>query len=65
MNRHPRYFSEMDRAMTEDHWKRVYNWVGIRPKSLAHRYDVSVKEVEATMRQIERRNPKPRRKTNR
>ena len=49
--------------MTEDHWiTHAYNWVGIRPE-VALRIAVMMclrsREVEATMRQIERRNPKP------
>ena len=55
----PRRLSEMEREMTFDHYKHVYNWNGIDPIVLARRYGVSVREIEATMRQIERINPKP------
>ena len=49
----------LERELTHDHWKHVYNWNGIEPYVIASRHECSKEDVVRMMRKIEAKHPNP------
>lgn len=47
------------RDLQYDHWQHVYNWDGLDKTAVALTYDCSLEQVNETMRDIEKKHPKP------
>lgn len=55
---HPR-LNALKRELYYDHWKHIYNWIGVDKEVLAKLHSCSVSDVEEIMREIETKHPKP------